>query len=270
MSSIDQRSGVAIIVPVFRKSFLPDEFISLRQLDFFLSEYSRIIIKPEGLSVDLPGFDYVSFPDRFFVDVDAYSKLLLQPSFYETFSHYKYLLIYQLDCLVFSSGLDHWCQQGYDYIGAPLYMIRNQRPRPSRVGNGGLSLRRVQTFLEVLTSPKRPPWKEVISAKLPDLAHLSVVPRIAKRMRVIHETRQGAKWYSRNFSLNEDLFWSDRATLFLPKFNKAPLDVAMRFSFDAFPRENFKLIANQLPFGAHAWAKWDRAFWEPYLCSADG
>ena len=39
----------------------------------------------------------------------------------------------------------------------------------------------------------------------------------------------------------------------------------LRFAFDETPREAFELNDRQLPFGAHAWYKHDRAFWEPYL-----
>jgi hypothetical protein len=70
-----------------------------------------------------------------------------------------------------------------------------------------------------------------------------------------------------NYSLNEDLFWSDRARLFQPKFKIAPLDMSLRFSFDAYPNVCFQQNGRRLPFGAHAWARWDREFWEPYLIS---
>jgi hypothetical protein len=39
----------------------------------------------------------------------------------------------------------------------------------------------------------------------------------------------------------------------------------MRFAFEAEPRRCFERIGNRLPFGAHRWQKFDRAFYEPYL-----
>ncbi|RMF85103.1 MAG: hypothetical protein D6736_17985, partial [Nitrospinota bacterium] len=64
---------------------------------------------------------------------------------------------------------------------------------------------------------------------------------------------------------NEDFFWSDRAIRYHPGFRVAPVEVGLRFAFEAAPRLCFALNDYQLPFGCHAWARYDRAFWEPYL-----
>jgi hypothetical protein len=41
--------------------------------------------------------------------------------------------------------------------------------------------------------------------------------------------------------------------------------VALRFAFEAEPRRCFERIGRQMPFGAHRWQKFDRAFYEPSL-----
>ena len=58
-----------------------------------------------------------------------------------------------MDCLVLSSSILKWCSLDYDYIGAPLFKD-NDKPEKgvSFGGNGGLSLRRVSGFLNVLNS----------------------------------------------------------------------------------------------------------------------
>src|ERR1044071_9510110 len=88
--------------------------------------------------------------------------------FYRAFEEYDYILIYQLDCLVFSNALEAWCHKGYDYIGAPWFerwhQLRSERSAyPDEivegfgaVGNGGFSLRNVRAALDVLASPKPP------------------------------------------------------------------------------------------------------------------
>ena len=60
-------------------------------------------------------------------------------------------------------------------------------------------------------------------------------------------------------------FWSDRAIYFYPEFKIATIDLALKFSFERFPRYCFERNHYHLPFGCHAWHKWDRSFWEPYL-----
>jgi hypothetical protein len=39
----------------------------------------------------------------------------------------------------------------------------------------------------------------------------------------------------------------------------------MRFAFEAEPRKCFERIGSRMPFGAHRWQKFDRAFYEPHL-----
>jgi hypothetical protein len=93
---------------------------------------------------------------------------------------------------------------------------------------------------------------------------------MVKKLKVLRDVRKGVSWFAANYTLNEDLFWSDRAKLFYPNFKTAPVDVALHFSFERFPRYCFQKNGNQLPFGCHAWARWDREFWEPYLLKGSG
>jgi hypothetical protein len=37
------------------------------------------------------------------------------------------------------------------------------------------------------------------------------------------------------------------------------------FSFEVAPRYCFKMNRERLPFGCHAWSKYDQEFWEPFL-----
>jgi hypothetical protein len=258
---------IAILVPYYHKDILPDEEVSLYHLRHYLSSYSCITAQPMSLQGTLPGCEAITFEDKYFTGTDTYSRLLLSSFFYERFLSYDYILIHQLDCVVFSGELDRWCQMGYDYIGAPLFEKKSRLPRLSRAGNGGLSLRRVKAFLDVLNSPGIPGWHAMLTENFPDLNHLSIPARWLKIMRIMRDARRGVKWYSREYGLNEDLFWSDRARLFDPGFRIAPLDVALRFAFESHPRLCFENNGRKLPFGAHAWAKWDRAFWEPFLLS---
>jgi len=42
-------------------------------------------------------------------------------------------------------------------------------------------------------------------------------------------------------------------------------EIAVSFSFEVGPRYCFEKNNKMLPFSCHAWAKYDRKFWEPYL-----
>ena len=88
--------------------------------------------------------------------------------------------------------------------------------------------------------------------------------RIAARMLTDWETSESPAAHGKA----NDLFWSFDAVHYLPTYKVAPVEEGLRFAFEASPRMCFELNQRQLPFGCHAWTKFDRAFWEPHLVDA--
>ena len=258
----DQQHEVAIVLPIYKSNISSNEEISLKSLNKYLSDYPIFTIGPFDTKNHFPNYNFMEFNPNNFDSVVSYSKLLLSKEFYKRFSKFKYILIYQLDCLVFSSNLKSWCQLGYDYIGAPIFINLNS---PSLdycfIGNGGLSLRKVSNFIRVFESSHIPKWSIVFNSLLPDINYLDFI----KKYRVVKEGRLGVDWYTKNYSLNEDLFWSTRARLFYPSFNIAPSSVALKFSFEANPRFCYDANKKNLPFGAHGWEKWDKKIWMNFI-----
>ena len=77
---------------------------------------------------------------------------MLSSEFYRRFSKFEYILIYQLDAFVFKDQLNYWCKKGYDYIGAPWFEgfhLTKTGVNIIGVGNGGFSLRRVKTHIDL-------------------------------------------------------------------------------------------------------------------------
>lgn len=270
---------VAIVTPVVKLPLSAEEEISLRHLRKYLAGFDRYIIGLQSLPESLSDFKLRRFPVRCFKDRYSYNRLLMTESFYKTFTEYEYILIYQLDCLVFASNLEEWCKKGWDYVGAP-WLNNTEDPALgfSRVGNGGFSLRKVRSALAVLRS-KHPVQDPV------------VLGREARRMRFLYDHLKptsplkraicGAKTLLHrygyhnnvrrltqnlaNLDFNEDLFWSIEAPRFVVDF-RIPMPVqALDFSFELAPRYCFEANSGRLPFGCHAWAKYDRDFWKPFL-----
>lgn len=103
----------------------------------------------------------IRFEDVFFTDTVAYSKMLLSYEFYNSFSEFEYMYIWQTDCWTFKDEFSMWAndakQHDYDYIGAPIFTnwyvwthikLKSGQYRPI-VGNGGFSLRKIETFKEL-------------------------------------------------------------------------------------------------------------------------
>lgn len=203
--------------------------------------------------------------------------MLLSPSFYRTFEQYEYILIHQLDSLVFSNRLLEWCTRELDFVGAPGLFVN--WPRANEIRNGGLSLRRTKAFLAVLESPQpwmTPDeyWRRYWSHRSFPVRALNLPRRYAKEFHRFNGVRwETSRWErgtntSRTLGSNEDFFWSMEATRYQPDFTVAPADVALRFAFEANPQICYERTGHRLPFGCHGWTRYDRPFWETHLLQA--
>ena len=262
---------VAVVVTLSnRTTYTSDEETAFRHIRHYLGRYDKYVLVPDGHPAEYPGFTLKPFPGQYFGSPQAHGSLLLSDAFYRAFLAYDYILIHHLDALVFRDELDDWCRQGYDYIGAP-WLVSPDTPHitASKVGNGGLSLRRVASFLRVIDSRAHfvdpdEYWRRYC-ARTPRFQQLVNWPRkMLKRARYFNDVRWHIKW-ALDGDVHEDRFWAEYATHYDPQFRIAPVDVAMRFAFEAEPRRCFDRIGGVMPFGAHRWQKFDRAFFEPHL-----
>ena len=271
---------VAVVTPVVKFPLSADEEISLRHLRKYLGKFDRYVIGMDKLPAELSDFRLRSLPIRHFREHSAYSRLLLKKKFYRAFAEYEYILIYQLDCLVFANNLEDFCRKGWDYVGAP-WLKDTEDPEKgfSEVGNGGLSLRRVQRALEVLSSKQ--PWEdpgtrgsrlgrrsEAIYERLQSWPQLNRMA-MAGRM-FLHRLgyRNNVRWLTRKWANDkryEDVFWAHEAAKFVKDFHIPTVREALEFSFEMAPRYCLAMNGGRLPFGCHAWTRYDRGFWEPFL-----
>jgi hypothetical protein len=273
--------SAAVVVPMYKATLSPSEELSLRSLRHHLSGYPLVLVIPEGLDVSVEGFSRLSFPAPYFSARHKYSELLVSARFYEALRQYAYILVYQLDCLVFSDQLSRWCELGYDYIGAPWLRIAEDGAVVfTGVGNGGFSLRRVQAFLDVLTVRDRlRRWTDRvgIASRFSKGVARSALRGVRAVLRAdlegFFERGRRAVRFATHVAVpeyhNEDLFWS-RAPDILPTFRIPPPEIAVSFAFEMQPRFCFEFNKRVLPFGCHQWQAYDPAFWEPHIPTATG
>lgn len=254
---------VVVIVPFYQDTLSDYELIALQQCAKILSAYPIIAIKPASLilpaETEQISFNtIISFDDQYFDGITGYNHLILSTKFYQTFLNYEYLLIHQLDAFVFKDELSYWCNQDLDYIGAPwirkkndetlfkkiqlniqsalyTYLNINKKGVPSpkqfinKVGNGGLSLRRVKKFYEITISMQA-----------------SINFYLSKK---VHQ-------------YNEDAFWSIEVNRKNKILNIPSYKVALKFAFEDFPERAYLLNDKKLPFGCHGWDSYTN-FWQP-------
>lgn len=254
----------AVVVPVYRPLTDPAEMLSLEQTLETLAEYPVYLVGPaslqtyfEGLRVSLSGrLQNVIFAEQYFESIQGYNDLLLSKKFYLAFDRFEYLLIVQTDALVLSNALEFWCSKQYSYIGAPWFDGYTTPTFPltlNSVGNGGFSLRRVPDFLKVLSRPRI--FKNVLMQSWPG----SIVSNVYRYLKDYHSLVYGDAHL--NIDVNEDLFWG----LFVPaqcSFFRVPQATeALAFAFEAHPDFLYQLNQQTLPFGCHAWQRYQPEFW---------
>lgn len=262
-------SKLIIVIPIHRFDLSQDEEISWNSLVNSLPEFPKAIVAPRRFQDKLTHFREVEilfFDNHFFEYPRGYNSLLLSKKFYETFSGFKNILIYQLDCLISDASRKSLLDSDWDYIGAPW--AKNFHTKSGSdflgVGNGGFSLRNVSAALRVLETK--------ISAQ-PDYSmgpppHWWYWKRVRKVMlclnwfRVFLPNITAELFLCKHYRGNEDIFWGIYAPQIDPRFRVASVDEALNFAFESYPSASYEKIGGNLPFGCHAWAKHDRAFWE--------
>lgn len=269
-SAVAQKLAAVVVTLPPKTHYTTDEEISFRHVRHFLGRYDKYVLIPDKHQAIYPGFVPKRFPARFFRSPRAHNRLLLSEQFYKAFLDYEFILVYDLDALVFSDELADWCRAGYDYIGAPsLPSPGTPHVAEQKVGSGGFSLRRVRSFLRVLRSPRyfvepEDYWSRYVARTSPLVRLLNTPRRYLKRLHRFNDVHWHVRW-ALGGDVREDRFWAECATRYDPSFTIAPLDVAMRFAFEAEPRECHERIGRRRPFGCHGWHHFDRAFYEPFL-----
>ena len=225
----------AAVIPAYKETLSPTEEISLRQLRRVLPWCKKVFVVPEGLKPDYggleEGFEIQEFPREYFESVKGYSRLLLTTDFYRRFTDYEYILIHQLDVFLFEDKLLEFCDMGYDYIGAPCPKFDAiWHLLEARVGNGGLSLRKVSSCLKLLEG---------------------------------HGNLLTSHPYREIFRDYEDGFFGYAGT-HLPDFKVPEVKTALSFAI----QDNIQHVMGdklELPFGVHAFNKIHSQLWRNVL-----
>lgn len=254
---------VSVVLPLYTAALAADEWASIDQCCAVLGHYPLTVVAPHSLDLTFitqryPQLLVERFDDAYFRSVADYNRLMLSVEFYARFERYEFVLIHQTDAYVFRDALADWCRAGYDYVGAPwtpasnkyesragraLLGIKRAYYRATsrfsnklllyRVGNGGLSLRRVARFLAIC-----------------------------------QDNRPGIDAYlaGRGTQFNEDVFFSYEMNRGGRRMRVPGYREALGFAFETNPALAMAHNDNALPFGCHAWNKEPFAtFWRAHI-----
>lgn len=242
-------SSAVIVIPIVESKLKDFERVSLAQCMKILGGWPVRVIAPDQLDLSeaLAAFadkiEVVRFDPGYFRSISDYNRLMTSVHFYDAFDSYDYMLLYQLDAFVFEDRLSEWCQRGFDYIGAPAFNAEGYETLPKEeadayaralsahrlVFNGGLSLRKIAGI---------------------------------KRLLGIYNT------FYPSWKGNEDMLFSLDSTRLIPLkpfMNLPGWAEALSFSFERSPAASYEINGRELPFGCHAWQKYDPGFWEEFI-----
>ena len=262
----------AVMVPLPTTVLSAEEEVSMLQLRAHLDHYDKFLLVPRGMKTSLAGFRVIELDRKHFGSAASHNRMLYLPEFWELFSDYDYALMYHLDALVFSDQLADWCRMGYDFIGAP-FLNSPDSPwvREERVGNGGFALYHVPAVLKVLWNRYRMQpskyfedhfWKWIEWQRQVLKPVRAAAPRCLKHGRAssLRAIVKRLDHIEAN-ELQNDCFWADEAKRYDPGFNVAPIEDGLRFAFEVVPSVCLERNGGNMPFGCHAWARYDKAFW---------
>jgi hypothetical protein len=273
-----------IVIPIYKKTPSETELISLRQCLKILSKYQIIFVACKELDCSVyvkickeynAAFSFEYFPYYYSFGLYGYNALLLTKKFYLRFQKYQYMLIYQLDAYVFRDELEYWCDQDYDYIGAPFVSVNSIVEVPQfgnrynvAVGNGGFCLRKIDTFIRLSSPEIRRMYLLCMCITLFNiLVEKSKKNFFCKFIRLILFPLKiiiDKLYYATGESKNEDILWSK----LLQSRGRIPsAGTAAAFSFESRCDYLYEFTDHRLPFGCHGWPeyyKW-QLFWKKFI-----
>ena len=223
-----------VVIPVHRPTPNNFELISLTQCAKVFSAHKICFVAPLHLDLS-PYHEIVSHADVVRVEsqrmesLSAFNKLMLSSKIVDALDSFSHMLIHEPDAIVLRDELYKWCLAPYDYIGAPWFEGWERAPIDAPiigVGNSGFSLLRLDSFRS-----------------------FSILTRLRAK-----------EWPG-----HCDYFWAFHVPRLEPTFRVAPVTEAVRFAWEVHPRRCMAMTGGNLPFGIHAWFKYDLNFLRPHL-----
>lgn len=176
-----------------------------------------------------------------------------------TYNSSRILQEYQLDAWVFRDELEYWCEQGYDYLGAPWFEEKTPTAKMRlKAGNGGLSLRNTQVCLNAIKHGAYHAFTQCLNKNksknvLFNILNfpVAVISYLLNKLcsKPMHKYKNG-----------EDYIW-----VYETKLKTIPPEIAYKFYFEAQPSRLYEMNNRQLPFGCHAFEKIEYDFWKEFI-----
>ncbi len=281
---MSNKYDIVVVIPVYKpinklKSY---ETLSISNTIKVLGENHPIyLIHPDHLAIDQYSthfnypFHHKAFDDKYFTDQLGYNRLCLTRSFYESWSNFSYMMIIQTDAYIFRDEIAYFTK--YDYVGAPWPVspvVFYSTTGVPAVGNGGFSLRKISSVIEILSSNKK-------LLRFDEMLRMIFIHQTKKRNLKQLSKYQKAIYFAQtvyiylflnafNKAYKMDYFFEDVLLgifggAIFEEFHVAPVEEAVKFAFEQNPSEMFASTKQTLPMGCHAFNCHNPEFWKKHI-----
>ena len=256
-----------VVIPIHNENPTKNELRSFKQCFKVLDKHTIKIIAPIDLSLDrykevVNSFETIFIDPIWQSSIEKYNKLKLSSFFYNLFEEFDFLLTYELDAFVFKDELNEWCKKNYDYIGAPWF-LGHTLPISNEiigVGNSGFSLRKISVLRKAINNIYFEEKNFTLQSKKRQIKN-----KMKKILFYLNIFRKENITIQDANHINEDWFIAKVIPQYIKNFKIAPIEEAIKFSFEVNPKYLFEMNNNVLPMGCHAWEKYDFEFWKPFM-----
>ena len=267
---------VAVVIPTHKKTLCAYEKKAIASIKNTLKNIDLYVVYPNHVELawDTHGFHHIRLSKQHFLHWRTYNHMCLDPGFYKHFASYDYILICQTDVILLKNDLMAWCQHGYSYIGAPwaqrkFSIIKNslskrlfninlrhssQHHKLGPVGNGGLSLRKVNDCIAMLNQKvslkkiiAHTPWL-IKQWSFINLCHLYWIYFTKKPKTIGKLFRALAIYPHTHRTRGEDVMFHILNRLY-PSFTMPPPERAAQFAVENIILHDF--LPEATPLGAH-------------------
>jgi hypothetical protein len=257
-----------VVTLIFTHKAEPDEYerLSFQQCFKVLGKHPIRLVCPKGMDISryremVPGVVPDFIDPKWFKSLRDYNLLKVLPWLYRRYAGYEFMLSYELDAWVFRDELIHWCEQGWDYIGAPWFEAFYEcRPDAGvfGVGNSGFSLRRIPSIRRALVSMGMRKLRRVLG---------DIVKRRESFRNSVARLRAWEKFYDpfHGWIVSDDLYWCVEVAPKLSWLRIAPYEAARRFSFEANAPRLYAENGQNLPFGCHKYLHLTSEWWKRFI-----
>jgi hypothetical protein len=120
------RNRPVVVIPVHRARPSRFETVSLRQCGKILANRDIVILASKNVDLAayqelLPRAVDLRVEPHWMASVQAYNKMMISPLVFNALDGFTHMILHEPDAIVIRDEIDYWCNQPFDYIGAPWF-----------------------------------------------------------------------------------------------------------------------------------------------------